>query len=150
MDDRPLLDLALDAFVFAPIGIMVEISGRLPALAISGRERFQRDTNLYRMVGKMAVTQARKRMLSTAVSGEGATAPEPIVRPVPVTNAPISASTGVEALPIDGYDLLSAIQILPLLGRLSVGELGVVDRYERAHRSRTTVLGKLEQLIGTS
>jgi hypothetical protein len=52
----------------------------------------------------------------------------------------------VDELPIDGYDQLAARQIVDRLSSLTVDELALVASYERAHRHRRTVLGKLEQL----
>jgi hypothetical protein len=52
----------------------------------------------------------------------------------------------VSELPIDGYDHLSARQILDRLGGLSADELAAVADHERAHRRRQTVLQRIAQL----
>jgi hypothetical protein len=57
-----------------------------------------------------------------------------------------SAAAHDEPLPIDGYDQLSARQIVDRLGGLTPGELAAVARYERRKRRRQTVLGRIEQL----
>jgi ferritin-like metal-binding protein YciE len=49
-------------------------------------------------------------------------------------------------LPIAGYDTLNAGQVIKRLPRLSQDELQAVERYERAHRNRKTVLAKIEAL----
>jgi ferritin-like metal-binding protein YciE len=49
-------------------------------------------------------------------------------------------------LPIAGYDTLSAGQVIKRLPRLSGPELRRVADYERAHRARSTVLARVEQL----
>lgn len=51
-----------------------------------------------------------------------------------------------ELLPIPDYDTLSASQVVPRLDDLAHSELAVVDRYERAHRGRMTILGRIAQL----
>jgi hypothetical protein len=48
-------------------------------------------------------------------------------------------------LPIAGYDRLNAGQVIKRLERLSGSELDAVERYERAHRNRSTVLRKVEE-----
>lgn len=48
--------------------------------------------------------------------------------------------------PIASYDTLSAMQILPRLATLDRRNLDVVYDYERTHRGRRTILGRIEQL----
>jgi ferritin-like metal-binding protein YciE len=48
-------------------------------------------------------------------------------------------------LPIAGYDRLNAGQVIKRLPRLSQEELRAVERYERAHRNRKTVLARIEE-----
>jgi hypothetical protein len=49
-------------------------------------------------------------------------------------------------LAIPGYDALSASQVVERLAGLDGVELDAVRVYETAHRSRRTILGKIEQL----
>lgn len=49
-------------------------------------------------------------------------------------------------LPIAGYDQLSARQIVDRLDALTGAELAHVEAYERSHRRRQTVLGRIGQL----
>jgi hypothetical protein len=49
-------------------------------------------------------------------------------------------------LPIPGYDALSASQVVERLAGLGADELVAVREYERAHRNRRTILGKIDQL----
>jgi hypothetical protein len=49
-------------------------------------------------------------------------------------------------LPIPGYDVLSASQVVERLTGLSLAELDAVRSYETANRRRRTILGKIEQL----
>lgn len=51
-----------------------------------------------------------------------------------------------DALAIGDYDHLAARQVVARLGGLAPGELGAIERYERAHRHRQTVLRRIEQL----
>ncbi|MFL6241889.1 MAG: hypothetical protein ACJ73V_02545 [Acidimicrobiia bacterium] len=59
-----------------------------------------------------------------------------------------SASTAPKAatLGIPDYDELSASQVVERLDGLQAGELDAVRSYEEAHRSRRTILYKIEQL----
>ena len=59
--------------------------------------------------------------------------------------APIR-STDSAHLPIPGYDALSASQVVERLAGLGAEELSAVRDYERAHRNRRTILGKIDQL----
>jgi len=61
----------------------------------------------------------------------------------PATNG--AARVG-DTLPIPGYDALSASQVVERLAGLSSDELDAVRDYERAHRSRRTILGKIDQI----
>lgn len=49
-------------------------------------------------------------------------------------------------LPIDGYDGLTVIQILPRLEALSVDELAAIDGYEQAGRARKQILNRVQAL----
>jgi hypothetical protein len=50
------------------------------------------------------------------------------------------------ALAIPNYDQLSASQVVEHLDGLTAGELAEVREYERAHRGRNTILGKIATL----
>jgi hypothetical protein len=83
-------------------------------------------------------------------------APEPVIErdepPAPpiVTISPNGAedTAAHAALPIPGYDALSASQVVERLAGLVPDELDAVRKYEAAHRRRRTILGKIEQLAG--
>ncbi len=51
-----------------------------------------------------------------------------------------------DALPIPGYDELSASQVVERLEGLDRESLDAVRRYESEHRGRNTILGKIAQL----
>lgn len=73
----------------------------------------------------------------------------PSSRPAPVASAPGAADTpDLGALPIPGYDLLSATQVIERLEGLSQPDLIAIRAYEITHRARTTILGKISQLAG--
>ena len=78
------------------------------------------------------------------------TRPDPAPAARPTTPAAPAATNGTGPtsgeLPIPGYDLLSATQVIERLEGLASPELLAVKTYELAHRARTTILGKIAQL----
>lgn len=76
---------------------------------------------------------------------------EPSAGEEPYTTAatPSDVSTGsvsADDLPIQGYDDLAARQVVSRLADLDPADLVTVEVYEREHRARSTVLGKIAQL----
>ena len=67
--------------------------------------------------------------------GDGAAPDEPTVPAVEAGD-----------LAIEGYDDLAARQVVARLPTLDPDDLALIEAYERAHRSRSTVLGKIAQL----
>jgi hypothetical protein len=71
------------------------------------------------------------------------------VTPPPAADAPSNGDLASSAaLPIPGYDALSASQVVERLTGLTSDELDAVHEYEASHRKRRTILGKIEQLAG--
>src|SRR3954454_483873 len=162
--DDPAVDALLDLFVYAPLGLAMELSARFPDYAARGRSTVESQVGTARFIGEFAVQQGTRQLRrwverTRAPQSEAA---EPVGEPTPpvVTTADIIASDSAmptEAdhtvvtvvtgdLPLADYDSLAAAQILPLLVGLTAQELDAVRRYELAHRARMTVLGKIEQL----
>jgi hypothetical protein len=82
---------------------------------------------------------------TAARSGTPARPSTPAATAVPATNGtPVPNPSG--ELPIPGYDLLSAPQVIERLDGLATPELLAVKTYELAHRARTTIIGKIAQL----
>ena len=53
-----------------------------------------------------------------------------------------------DSLAIPGYDTLSASQVVQRLAALAPDELEAIEDYERANRSRRTILTRVDQLRG--
>jgi len=154
------MDRALDLFVYAPLGLVLNIEEVLPQLV----ERGHQQVNMARMFGQFAVQtgtkEARKRL--ETLSERGRPAPEPVVaraapnpaRAPEVADVPsaVEDNGDADAVPVAGdlaipdYDSLSASQVVPRLDGLSADERDAVRRYEAAHRGRKTILSKLHQL----
>ncbi|MCU1379982.1 MAG: hypothetical protein JWN29_2965 [Acidimicrobiales bacterium] len=145
--DRRPLDLALEAFVYVPVGLAVSAKELLPELARRGRERLTGQVTQARMIGEFAVhqgqAQAGKAFARAREDAEGRLAEAP--GPRPATSGP-----GGSDLAIPGYDSLSASQVLPRLEGLAADELEAVRAYEAAHRGRKTILGRVAQLQSQS
>lgn len=85
-------------------------------------------------------------------------APEPSAAPTSapkVTSSPEAraepanangAHPADSALPIPGYNSLSASQVVERLPGLAADELEAVRSYEASHRKRRTILGKIDQI----
>lgn len=65
----------------------------------------------------------------------------------PVAAAPTAVAVTAADLPIDDYEHLAASQIVSRLERLDGDALSRVAAFERAHRHRRTVLGKIDRLL---
>ncbi len=124
-DEKSLVDQALDTFVFAPIGFLLEARELIPKLADRGRGQVA----LARLAGKVA----QNRHAATATTPTAEPSPDP---------------AEVEPLPIDGYDDLSAPQLLPMLDTLQPDDLSALMAHEQSHRGRATVVNRIRQLQG--
>ena len=66
---------------------------------------------------------------------------------VDAANVPAGVDSAmVTIMPIDDYDHLAARQVVDRLATLTSPELAQIELYERAHRHRQTVLGRIAQL----
>lgn len=155
---RPI-DVALDAFVYVPVGLAVTVRDALPGLADRGRRKVTGRLSAAHLIGRFAVEQGRaqlRRAVADAWAGargsddgaavEPAPAPAPPRRAPTETVPPAAGGPAVGDLAIPGYDSLSASQVLPRLDGLRPEELEDVRAYEAGHRGRKTILGRVAQL----
>lgn len=164
------------AVIFGAIGLGAKLVADTPRAV----RQMRSDLVAARFIGEMAVTQGtaqvRKRLAATddheaspsatgrsdsAGSASAATAgpanEEPEVEQGPdlLVGADISAGAGtttpdVEELAIPDYDTVPAIDVVMQLADLDTVERELIEAYERAHRSRRTILGKIDQLRDAS
>jgi hypothetical protein len=156
-------DRLIDLAVYAPVGLAVELRKQVPAWAKSGRSEVDNRVKLARMIGKFAVTQGRVELvkrLDQLAADRAAAAAVPVIidvdsHRVDAESTVLDAAQGVlvpmvsvdlDSLPIAAYDSLAASQVVARLDALSPDELEAVHGYERAHRGRRTILGKIAQL----
>ena len=170
---RNPIDLALDVFVFAPLGATIEFWDKMPDRARLGRERLGSQAPAARMIGEFAVKAGRQKVEArvdelAAAGRRRAGAASPSTAPAEPTEAALVESALVETanvedahvdagavdagtavaveLAIDDYDGLPAVQIIPMLATLSADERVAIRAHEVAGRGRRTILGKLDQL----
>lgn len=136
----------------APVDRLLDLAVATPVCAMSAARQA---IPLVARAGALGTTQAIRRVsqavqdlrggdgapvdLSESPVGEGTEMPEPVA-------APTVASVSVDELPIPGYDDLAARQVVSRLADLDAADLVKIEVYEREHRSRSTVLGKIAQL----
>lgn len=163
-DRKSPVDHLLDLFVYAPLGLMMNLEEVVPELIEKGHQQ----VNMARMFGQFAVQtgtkEARKRVEQVqeqvsarrppapapAPATDRASAPSPVEQPVGAQGngaaAPAEPAPAAGELAIPDYDALSASQVVPRLAGLASDELDAVRRYEAANRGRKTILSKIAQL----
>ncbi len=153
------IEQLLDLFLYAPIGLMANGADALPELVKRGRTQA---TNA-RLVGQFALgatnTKARESIIDAEqhlnaflkIVSESA---RPSTQTTVNIHAP-DASAGPESSAaklasiddlIPNYDELTAAQVLPSLTGMSSEGLNRIETYERAQRSRKTILNRIRQL----
>ncbi len=160
-DDDALPDQLLDLLVYAPLGFVLEAKELLPKLAERGRGQ----VTLTRLAGKVAAQQGRgevARLVDEVVAAAATilgtdTARDPDQAEAeaeaeaeaggevdPELRDPLAAP---DPEPLEGYDQLTAAQLIPKLAELDAQTLAAVEAYEQANRQRSTVLNRTAQLL---
>ncbi len=169
----------LRALVYVPIGIGATVVTEAPRRLAQARNDLRAARFLGEMAVTQGVAQLRERQAATPPASR-ATATAPSRRPAAPTPpaddrndepdpassdtagsdepGPIDAPTPADAvsgiaaaeLPIPDYDTVPAIDVVTQLGDLEPAERDLVAAYERANRSRRTILGKIAQLEGAT
>jgi hypothetical protein len=128
-------------------------SSRPDLFVVRIADRVRREVVLARFIGKLAVDQGLRELRHRLVPAEDAPTPAvPTTAPTPATpdsSVRIEPSVAVDELALADYDHLSSAQIVAKLGGLEPSERAEIGAYERTHRHRRTILGKLEQLDAT-
>ncbi len=167
-ENKTPADRLLDLFVFAPIGLLMNLDEVVPELVQRGRQQ----VTMARTFGQFAVqaggAEAQKRVgklqqqvegvveqiggqtgrrSSPATSTNHARAAAPAAEPAPHGDPlPVIDAPPMSELAITDYDSLSASQVVTRLDGLGTDELEAVRAYESAHRGRKTILNKVAQL----
>jgi hypothetical protein len=176
-DERPPIERVLDLALYAPVGAAITLREQLPKHIRQGRQAMENRVQLARFIGQMAVQMGQRelakrieeqRAAKTDQMAESEQAPdhtpadtpagkvghdlvaaepaaervEPVVPVEPVE--PLAA----DMLPISDYESLAAIHVVERLRSMSSDEIELIRRFEVAHRSRRTILAKIDQLQG--
>ncbi len=132
-NDKSVVDQALDAFVYAPLGLLLEARDLLPKMAERGRGQVA----LTRLAGKVAAQRGRIEAERVVGARDGPSTDD--------ADADLTDRATAD-LPIDDFDTLSAPKILPQLESMSAAELDALLTYEQGHRARATVINRIMQL----
>jgi hypothetical protein len=158
-EEHSLVEWALDAFVYAPTGLVLTVVEDMPELVAKGRERIDQQVRNARFVGRFVVDHTKQDLgrrlgrnqatssesvdvASQAAPAAPAPRPEPVAPAAPFAPAPSD-------LAIPDYDTLSASQVVRRLDGLGPTELEAVYRHEAGSRGRRTILHRAQQLLGT-
>ncbi len=145
---REPVERVVDLMVAVPVSILAAARQLLPTGVTRLERRVARDLD---MIVRYARTASRQQGPShrrrNTEAGASAVASE---HAPPVAAVPPSADSAPDApvadLPIEGYDQLSARQIVDRLTALTTPELAQIERHELAHRRRQTILLRIAQL----
>ncbi len=169
VDERTFPERLLDLAFYVPVGLAVSVAEELPLLAEKGRARLEGQFNLAKMIGKLAVGEAQRRVGNLTAepprpspaparpaTGAAGRAEQPPATEVPIAVSeaakeaaapePQASTPDVTTLAIPGYDTLAASQVVQRLRSLRPDELDAVRRYEVATRGRRTILHRIGQL----
>lgn len=165
--NKPIVEQALDLFVYAPVGLIMTSLEELRAdrreeLVLQGRDRLSRLMSNAKVVGQLTMTMSRR-----AVEAELHRWRPPINPPTDAHEPPdvgVASSEDIQIdemtiptrrngdvvpeLAIPGYEALSASQVVKRLDRLGPAELEAIYAYELATRRRRTILHRTQQLLG--
>ena len=158
-DQKRPVDRLLVVFVYAPLGLVMNLEEVIPQLVEKGHQQ----VNMARMFGQFAVKAGSDEVQKRVDGLVNRRAPSSGPAPAAATASPVS---GADAAPTDespidpglvpdagslgitDYDALSASQVVPRLAGLQAAELEAVRLYEAANRGRKTILSKIAQLQG--
>lgn len=172
-DSQQTSEQLVELLIYAPVGIALEALDNFPKFV----ERGKSQVTLARFFAKAAARKGSKSVESVAegvlndaaqvlvdLFGIDLTADNEQSHKAPPADDKTSATSpnakdrtdsdsletdgGLEHF-IDGYDNLSAREIIVLLDSLSEAQLSLVAEYEAENRNRVTIQRKIEQLLTT-
>lgn len=151
----------LDLFVYAPIGLLATGGEHLDDYIRKGRA----SAAMARTVGQFALQGVDARLgrsvsdiegmareflgiVVANMSPSGTRSPsQGSAPPAPPSASSPAASDGVDDL-VEGYDHMTAREVLPLLDGLDGPSLDRIEAHERATRNRSTVLARIRRARG--
>ncbi len=142
--DREPIDRVIDFVIAVPVTTAIAIRRSAPLVVRASRRGVRQLTRRLAGVDRHRDTSPPAPRRVAGERSEGETPRDPVVAP-PTARADPSSQTA-DDLPIEDYDHLAARQVVDRLASLEPDELAVIESYERAHRHRQTVLGRIGQL----
>jgi hypothetical protein len=148
---RDPVDRVIDLVIAVPVSLVAAARQLMPVRVSRLEEQVARDLDLVVRYARRAVPSMPRRSRRSGAAGPASA--EPVITesdvaddapPAPV--APVAVDPSPDDLPIEGYDQLSARQIVDRLGALTGPELEIVERHEQRHRRRQTILLRIAQL----
>lgn len=148
------LPTAVTATLLAPLTLTAKLIEDIPDVV----GRVHRHLLLARFMGRLAVNQGTEELRRRLVAGRATPDPREVPEHDPRSVAPAAVpetpeeppGPGAGDLALPDYEHLPAAHVVAKLPTLSVDERDLIEEYERAHRHRRTVLGKIDQLRATS
>lgn len=134
---RAPIDRLVDLAVAVPTCTLVAARRAIPLAARVGT------LGTARLIGRVSEAVNERRHHDEIEDVVADAVAESVAEAAPV--APVETISADE-LPIDGYDDLAARQVVDRLDDLDPDDLGRIETYEREHRNRSTVLGKISIL----
>ena len=113
-------------------------------------KRVEQQLRVAHWVGEMTVTMARNEMRQrwSALAATDEHRSDGIRTDTPHTGTTNIDTTPVaNTLPLEGYDSLTAAEVVATLTTLDDVCLRQVQEYEQGHRARRTILAKIDQLL---
>lgn len=144
---RSFAERLLDVVVYAPIGAADLLVHGAPRAVETGRRRIEQQVRTARWVGEMAVTVGRSKVSAALARRRGPRQAPPVTATGDTRRATVPDGADGHPEPFTGYDSLPAVDLVPMLARLSHDELEAVLAYETSMRARQTVLARVEQLL---
>ncbi len=132
-------DLEDDLADVAPIGTAAK---KAPAKKSAAKKAPAKKSPAKKAPAKKA---AAKKAPAASAAGASASALSPVTTPPPADV--VDAVPAAADLPIAGYDILAASQVIARLDGMDAGDLDLIRRYEAANRNRRTILGRVGQLL---
>ncbi len=132
-EERSPVEQALDLLVYAPIGFALEAKDMIPKLVERGRGQVA----MARLAGRFAAQRGEQeaRKVVGGLLGDDTS-----------TSRSERAEATAPEYPFDGYDELTAVEIINRLESLSEDSLETLIAYEEHHRRRSTIINRVRQL----
>lgn len=133
---RSPIERALDVGVYAPLGFALEFRRLVPELAEAGRQQVA----FSRSLGKAALSTLGK---AAAARGAEPASASTVAKPAPTAERPAKEAAPAPTGVVDGYDGLTAREIIALSAAASAPQRAWMLEREKSGKNRKTVVKAL-------